>query len=152
MNHPAQVGVVHGVRHLLEQLQPERLLLRGEHRGARPDEAVQGRALDQVHRNEELALLGAPRLVDPGDARVLQSREGLGLAHEHALRVLIPRAAFSQDLERHAPPGLLLLRLVDDTHAACPDLPEDAVTPDGVGERGLLPGARGPIEPVVIVR
>src|SRR5512143_1806005 len=62
-------------------------------------------------------------------------RPGLASAHERARR---------EDLEGHRPPERLLLRFVNDPHAASAQLADDPVFPNALGQRLLaFPRLRG---------
>ena len=67
---------------------------------------VERLAVDQLHREEVLAILGAAGLVDGGDVGMDQARERLGLAPEETQPQLIDVAAGADDLEGDRRRGL----------------------------------------------
>jgi len=125
------VGVVQGVADPGDQLQP---VARAE--ALRACLLQQRPAVDELHREERLAALAAilgARLVDAGDPRVLQLAEHLRLVAE-APQQPGRHHARADHLQRHAPPRLLLLGLVDDAHPALADDAHDGVAPDAGGQ------------------
>ena len=86
-------------------------------------------ALEQFHHQERRALV-APDLVDDADVRMIERRGCPRLAHEAIEDVLVLGDLLRQELERHLPPQLGVLGLVDDTHAAAADFGEDSVVAD----------------------
>src|SRR5207249_4056 len=91
------------------------------------DEIRQLDPVYQFHRKENLPVLRAARFVDRGDARMLQSRQGLDLALEHLDQPIVSPETPADHLQRHKPPRPLLLRLINNAHPALADLAQDAV-------------------------
>ncbi len=116
------VCVLHTLANVDEQLQPiadcEPMLV-----------AVlrDGNPLYVLHREVRAALRRRPRVVDARDVRMIHQSQGLSLRIETGQDFLGVHAPLDQ-LERDPPAnGHLLLRLVDDAHAAFADFPQDAV-------------------------
>ena len=75
-------------------------------------------------------VVGLPRLVDGGDGGMAEAGQGLHLPLEQAQAALVGEAA-ADHLERDAAARVLLLRLVDDAHAAFADAAQDPEAADG---------------------
>ena len=86
---------------------------------------VEGLALDQLHRDEDLAV-GLVDLVDRGDVRVGDGGGGTRLTHEAQPAALVADRILLQHLQRHVAPELLVDRLINDTHPPLTNLLEDA--------------------------
>ncbi len=99
----------------------------------------QGLAVEQLHHDEVLLLVLLDR-VDRADAGVVERRGGARLALEPLERARVPRHLGAQELERHAPPELRVLGLVDDAHAAAAELADDGVVANGVAGEGFHGG------------
>ena len=78
---------------------------------------VQGQSVDELHREEWLAVVGEAGLVDLRDAGVMQPAQNLGLVGE-PLDDGGGGEAEADDLEGHDAAWAILLRLVDGAHAA----------------------------------
>ena len=143
MDDAALVGVVHRLAERQEEAEPEAELRLVQRAGAAGEIGVELAAAHQLHGEEVLPLLGAPGVVDGADVRMLEAREGVDLALEHPDVLLVHEAAAADDLERHPSPRVLLLRLVDDPHAALAELAEDAVGAEHPGGRRGAPDGSG---------
>ncbi len=104
-------------------------------------------ALDELHGEVEPSLRGA-RVVDGGDVRVAELREGLALAREAARERVGIRTRRLERLERDLPPQRLVPRAVDDAHAAASQLAEEDVAAEPLprvraGRRELVRLAEG---------
>ena len=95
---------------------------------------------DQLHREEVLAVRGAPGFVERGDVGVDQPGQRLGLAAEQAQPQLVQACAADHDLEGDAPLRVMLLRLVDDPHAAAAQDREDPELADRLRKRDVRRG------------
>ena len=103
---------------------------------------VQGQAADELHGEEGLAVVGQAGLVDLRDAGVVQPGQDLGLVGE-ALDQGGGGEPGSDDLEGDGAARVVLLRLVDGTHAALGDQAQNAVVPHPHGrDRGPRRGRR----------
>ena len=129
------VCVLHPLAHVDEQRQPiadrEPMLV-----------AVlrDGNPLHVLHREVRAALGRRPRVVDARDVRMIHQSQGLSLGIEASQDFLGVHAPLDQ-LERDRPAnGHVLLRLVDDAHAAFADFPQDAVGTDA--PRAVTAGRR----------
>ena len=120
MDHPALVRVAHRVAHGAEELNP---ILQGEPAILR--EEMESGPADAFHGEVVPPLLGESRLVDDGDAGMLEPGEGPHLAPEHARQVVVMKGERSQDFQRDRSPRALLLRLEDDPHASTSQEPRD---------------------------
>ena len=107
-----------------------------------PDPLAQRLALEQLHRDEVLALVLVD-LVDGADAGVVEGGGGAGLALEALERGRVPRHLRGQELERDVAAELRVLGLVDDAHAAAAELRRDPVVRDRLADHSrpsLEPG------------
>ena len=147
---PALVGVGDGLADLPEKPQAIRKLGRGPLAPPRPTiprvertalATPLGRAAvevlaerfspHQLHREEGESLGRRPRLVDRGDAGMLESGEGLHLPLEHPQREGVGVKAGPDDLQGDGSMGMELLGLVDDPHAPLAELARDAEARQG---------------------
>ena len=143
--HAALVRVLHGIADGAEEAQTALELLAVGGRPVRQPLAQRAPA-HELHREEVPPVLGPPGLVDGGDVGVLEARERLRLALEHAHLHVVEQRTAAHDLERDPPSGALLLRLPDDPHAALAELAKDAVAPDaGLGPRFFGAGHGRPV-------
>ena len=103
--------------------------------GPAPDPLGQRLALEQLHRDEVLALVLVD-LVDRADAGVVERRGGARLALEALERGRVLRHLRGQELQRDVAAELRVLGLVDDAHAAAAELRSDPVVRDGLADHG----------------
>jgi hypothetical protein len=137
---PLLVGVLHRVADPRQQLQPGR-----RRKALAPGVLVQRHAADELHREERPAVLRHPRLVDLGDAGVVQAAEDLRLLVEAPEQRRRDEAG-PDHLHGDGAARVVLLRLVDGANAPLADQPQDAVAADvkrrprrGPGEGGRRP-------------
>ncbi len=132
VDHAALVGVVHGLADRDELAQALADLRRARRVAAEvlPYPRGEGLAEDQLHREEVLAVVRAPRFVERRDVRVREPGQSLRLPPEHPQVLLVDEVAGAHDLERDPPARALLLGLVDDPHPALAELSEDAEPAD----------------------
>jgi hypothetical protein len=124
MDDPAAVCEADGAEDLARDLDRRR-----DGKGALGDDPVlQAPALQVLHR-DVVGTLGLAPVVDGDDVRVGQARRVLGLAPEALDELVVARVPLVQDLDRHAPPELLVLGEVDVGHPARAELAQDAVAP-----------------------
>ena len=97
-------------------------------RAASEDQLLEAAALDHLHR-DVVGALGLAAVVDRDDVRVRERRSRLRLAPEALDEELVVRVAVVQDLDRHAPPELLVLGQIHVRHAAGAELAQDPVAP-----------------------
>ena len=105
--------------------------------GPLPDPLRERLPLEQLHRDEVLALVLVDR-VDGADAGVVEGRGRAGLALEALERVGVLGQLGGQELERDVPAELRVLGLVDDAHAAAAELRRDAVVGDRPADHRLM--------------
>ncbi len=103
--------------------------------GPGPEPVPQGLALEQLHRDEGLALVLVD-VVDRADVGVLERGGGPRLALQPLERLRVPAELLRQELQRHAAAELQILGFVDDAHAAAAELREDAVVRDRLADQG----------------
>ena len=115
--------------------------------GTLAEVALERAAPHQLHRKVVLPGVGLARLVDRGNARVLEASERIHLTLEQPNPTTVERRLGLDQFESNPALRVLLLRLVDHTHATDTEAIDDAVTPDplghpsaGVPDRGLDPG------------
>jgi hypothetical protein len=77
-------------------------------------------------------------VVDGADAGVIELGGRLRLALEPLQGVRVLGQLLRQELERYLAPEARVFRLVDDTHAAAPELGIDAVVRDRLADHGVL--------------
>ena len=151
MDDASLVCVVHRIADLAEECQPLLHLCGREAALGRAALAIlaQGLAPHELHGEEVLAVVGVAGLVDGGDTGVLQARQGLHFAPEHAQVGFIHVRSATHDLECDRTLGVLLLRLVHHTHAACAQQTQNAEITDSrwqsrrrwrASQRGLVLG------------
>src|SRR5438034_5358527 len=87
---------------------------------------------------------GLAAVVDRDDVRVREARCVLRLAPEALDELLVPGVAVVQDLDRDAPPELLVLGEIHVRHAARAELSHDAVPPVEEHVQELVGGRHGP--------
>ncbi len=109
--------------------QPDRALRR--QRPLAGDQPAQVAALDQAHRDDQLAVLLAG-VVDGDDAGVVEAGGEPRLAQEALAEALLVDQLAGDHLQRHGTVERQLRRPVDDAHAAAGDQRVDAVA----GEHG----------------
>ena len=102
------------------------------------DRLLQRLAVDVLHRVVVDALL-LPDGEHRHDVRMVQLGRRLRFVAEAGDLPLIEHRGERQDLERHAPVERLLVRLVDDAHAAAADLAHDPVVADLPAARFVAP-------------
>ena len=123
MNDAVTVRVLHRITHLGDQDQTlahvEPLFVRV---------AGQRDPLDELHGEigDTVCATGHTGLVDVGDAGMVEATEDLRFPFEAGAE-RVGKKRCSQDLQRNTPSGMLLLRLVDDAHAATPQQSDDLV-------------------------
>ena len=117
VNHPGVVGHAQGVeglhRDVHRALDREALL-------AAQDRA-QGFALQELHHEEELALLVLAEIDELDDVRVGEPRDDVGLAHEAGEARGVGRVLGGEHLDGHVTADRALHRAVHGAHAARPD-------------------------------
>ena len=101
--------------------------------GAAPQALREDLALEQLHRDEELAAV-LSNLVDLADVGMVHARRGAGLAPEPAPRRLVA-ARRGHRLQRDRTLEPLVARGIDDTHASLAELGPDRVVADAVRQR-----------------
>src|SRR5262245_7585628 len=74
-----------------------------------------------------LAVVSAPRFVDGRDPRMFESRQRLNFTPKQFDLILIHEPSAANDLQRNGATRVLLLGLVDNTHAAFAELAEDSI-------------------------
>jgi hypothetical protein len=122
-------GGVRGVQGGGDRGDERRRPARGQ-RADRADDPLEGAARHEPHR-DELHAVGLARRVDGDDVRVVDGRDGAGLAHEpHPDRLVA-----GQQLQRHDPAEPLVPRLVHGRHPADADQALKQV-PGHAGARG----------------
>jgi hypothetical protein len=96
-------------------------------------------ALQQFHRNESSSICLVD-LVDRADVWVVQGGRGFGFPLKTAEGLRVVGEFVGKELQGDMATELEVFRLIDHTHAAAPDLAEDAVMgnrlPYGLGGRG----------------
>jgi hypothetical protein len=85
---------------------------------------IERQALDELHR-QPVHALGRADVVDADDVRVMQAGQRQCLAAQACQRCRVVAHVGAQHLERDAAVERELARLVDDPHAAAPDLAQD---------------------------
>ncbi len=122
----AAMGVLQGIAYFRDQLQP---LTPVEPFGLR--ELQQRQPLNQFHDEvrRRLRVRRGVGIVDPSDSPVAEPTEHLGFAVEPA-DGLRSRDALTNNLQRHAAAGVVLLGFVDGSHTALADLSNDGIASD----------------------
>ena len=90
------------------------------------DQLLESLALEQLHDYERPSLV-LPAVVDGADVGVVQSRGSPRLALEPLQRLGLGAQILGEELERHVAAQSGVLGLVDDTHAAAPELREHTI-------------------------
>ena len=106
-------------------------------KGPLPDPLGERLALQQLHRDEVLALVLVD-LVDRADPGVVEGGGRPGLALETLERGLVLRHVRGQELERDVAAELRVLRLVHDAHAPAAELGRDPVVRDRLTDHRRL--------------
>ncbi len=119
-----RVGDLDGVLQRLGRAQA----LGGYHLVERP-------ALDVLHYDEVHAVV-AVDVVEGDDVGVIQRAGGLGLLDEALLASRIGRFAGGQDFDRHGSVEVSVASLVDDAHAALPELRFNSVVVERTADHG----------------
>lgn len=88
-------------------------------------------AFDELH-DEESSPIGVFDGVDPGNVRMIERRENLGLALESRQSLRIRRQGLGQHLDRHLAPEVRVLSAIHLSHTAFADLVDDAVMQQGL--------------------
>ncbi len=99
-------------------------------RGNAPDAAealAEALALEQLHRQVELAVLALAEVEDGDGVRRREQAVRARLAHEARLGRLVDGAVAAEDLDRDLATHRVLLRAVDGAHRARAELREDGV-------------------------
>ena len=113
MNHAATVG------HIERRGDPIREVEGSPHaEGPAPQPRRQRLALDVLHGDEVAALLVDADLVDGADVRMIERRGGLGLVPQLLARFEVVAAGADQELDRHRPLQLGVMRQEHLAHAA----------------------------------
>src|SRR5262245_14542784 len=110
------MGVVDDLADGEEEAKSKAHFYRIEHSVSRTQVGFQRQAPHELHGEEMFAGVGAARVVDGADPRMIETREGLDLALEHREIPVVHEASAPDDLESDEPMGLLLLGLVHDPH------------------------------------
>jgi hypothetical protein len=127
----ALVGVAHPFTDLEEERQTgaNPAFARPSDRRERREGFAQGRSTHELH-GEVVAVVRLAGLVDGGDVRVLKPRERPDLAFVETKPPSVDEGAAANDLQRDAPPRVVLLGLVHDTHATLAELRDDSISPE----------------------
>ena len=98
------------------------------------------------HGDEQLLILGLADLINRTDVRIVEGGGRPGFKDESLSRLGVQRPLRRQELQGNRPVELDVLGLIDDTHAAPPDLLEDPVLSRGHRSRrgGLCGSLQGP--------
>src|SRR5262249_14976825 len=129
------VSVVNGGADRLEEAKTKDELLAREGAGAAPQPLGERVAVDELHREEVVAIGGGSGLVDRRDRRALEPPQRLGFAPEHPRVDLVTQEPLLENLQRNAAARVWLLGLPDDPHAALAEEADDAVVPDRLRHR-----------------
>src|SRR5229473_7826849 len=121
MQHAAGVGESHRVANAEEETQTVRERMDGL------DVLVEALAFDKLHGVEDTAIGERTDVMNGDDAGMLEASEDAGLAVETEREVAVGSGNV-EDLESHAALQHLVLRGVDDAHAAARDTLEQAIT------------------------
>src|SRR5690349_2336467 len=103
------------------------------HRLRSSEEVMQVISLQQLHRNEWLALMLLD-FIDGANVGMVQSRRGLRFAFETLKGYRIARQFFRQKFQRHAPSKLEVFCFEDHSHTSTSDCLQYAVVGDGFSE------------------
>ncbi len=108
-------------------LRDGRLQRRGRRRSGRclHHQARERHAAHQLHREEKRVIAAAAGREDADDARVIEARQGVGLAPEALDRLGLRGQPRGQHLQRDPARGVPLLRFVDLAHAALAERTDD---------------------------
>src|SRR5579859_4413485 len=101
---------------------------------------VERLAFEQLHGDEALAIRFAD-VIEGTDVGMVQGGGGAGLALKALERLRIARKIFRKKFERDVAAQASVLGLVNDAHAACAQLGENAVVRDGLADHAGLCGA-----------
>ena len=129
MEDPERVGGVEGEGDLPHDVERE-----GEGDLAAAEEAREGLAVDELHRDEVPRAVLAD-LVDADDVRVVEARCGEGLPAEALEGLGRGVLAGEEDLDGDDAAQVDVARSVDDAHPAAGDLALDQVRPEAVRQR-----------------
>ena len=121
MHHAQPVRLVQAIEHLREDLH-------GGGGRQRPflEALLERLTLDELHREEELALGGLSEVEHADDVRVLEPGDELGLALEAAPHVGVGREGAPEQLERDGALQVHVLGAVDIAHATAGEVGLDA--------------------------
>ena len=100
------------------------------------DQMLQRHALQKLHGDERLAVLLAD-VVDGADVGMIQRGSRLRFALEAAERLGIAGDFVGQELEGDETAQPRVFGLVDHTHPAAAELPDNAVVRDGLADHNL---------------
>jgi len=126
-----RVGCIQGVGDLNPQLQHFLGL-----EGPAGEPVFQGLAFQKLHNQEGSSLMVAD-VVDGADVGMVQGRRGAGLPLEAIQCLLVFGILLRQELQGDVAAESGVLGLVDHTHAAGPELFQDAVVGDGAAGHAL---------------
>ena len=111
-----------------------------------PDPVLQRHTLKKLHRNEAEVIVGID-LINRADIRMVQRRSRPSLPPEPLQRQLILGHIRRQELQRHKPPQVDVLSLIDDAHPAAAQILDNAVVRDRRSNHDM-----GPFRRCLIVR
>ena len=97
------------------------------HRAGAGEDRRERLAIEQLHHGEWPAIRCDADVADIDDVRIADPARSEGFALEPDDRFFVVRVLVEHHLDGDALAELLVLGLVDHTHAAAPDLPEDRV-------------------------
>src|SRR5262245_28811988 len=132
MDHTPLVGLMDLVANQLKEAEAKLNLVVIARDAARAQEFAQVAPAQELHRKKVFAGIGAACVVNGADVGVLQARERLDFALEHAHGLFVDERTAAHHLERYTTARVLLLGLEHRAHAALAELTDDDVRADCV--------------------